>query len=473
MMYLVPCVGASSNNCLAQVAPASSVEGTSQTELKKLMVQMRSLGKARPGIIRRTAISHPSGQVAYVVSKDEKLYVVVGNHESPGFDDVGSGTLQFSANGRHFAFAARIGARWRYYVDMQPGPEFDSVASHFCFGPNGNTFAYSAERNGKWFVVRETGESDPYQQIEAESFAFSPDGEHFAYRASTGQQFAVVLDGKPQYQYAVPTTGTPIFSPDSHHLAYAAAGPQGEYVVYDGISGPNVNGIGLEGIAIGAGGKLAYAAKFGGTWRMFVGDDPQTGEYDAISAPRFSQDGNHLAYFGHVGGKWHIIVDGSHGDPYDQVDFATLRFSDDGLHVAFAAARNGSWTVVLDNAEHRRYESIGAGSITMSSTARRVAFAAMKHGSWHVVRGLVEGGPHEGLVVAPTLSPDGKCVGYVARDGKSCSLVVNDETGPEVDNVLPGSAIHFVDPRRIEGVVGVESDEFFAISATIPEGLAQ
>jgi Tol biopolymer transport system component len=53
------------------------------------------------------------------------------------------------------------------------------------YSPDGKSFAFVAEKDGKYFIVKDGGESDKYDDIDTFSYSpkYSPDGKSFAFIA--------------------------------------------------------------------------------------------------------------------------------------------------------------------------------------------------------------------------------------------------------------------------------------------------
>jgi WD40 repeat protein len=210
--------------------------------------------------------------------------------------------------------------------------------------------------------------------------AFSRDGKHVAYAADSGgmsaRQRFVVLDGVPGTKYQAPLVsmtwsprnsefvGQPVLGgPDGKTLAYRATRGNAAFVVKDGVAGEEYEGI--RGLAFSPDGqKLVYAATRGKKWRV-IGSAPigKEAEYDSVGFPEFSIDGR-LAFQAKVGRSQFVVVDGVDGPKYEWA--SAPRFSPDGKHVAYFASHGGIisggrevivWcgekcVVVVDGVEH-------------------------------------------------------------------------------------------------------------------------
>jgi hypothetical protein len=147
------------------------------------------------------------------------------------FEFMGTGTLRFSPDGNHVAYAARIGQKWSVVVDGQAGATFDAI--------------------GKPGVI------------------FSHDGQHMAYMARTGQTWSLVLDGQPGASCDDYRVDSVVFSSDDKHLAYDARSNQKWFVIMDGQPGPAYDLIGSPSATYRPDGVLEYlAVKSGSLYRV-------------------------------------------------------------------------------------------------------------------------------------------------------------------------------------------------------------
>jgi hypothetical protein len=148
--------------------------------------------------------------------------------------------------------------------------------------------------------------------------------------------------------------------------------------------------------------RLAYGARRSGRWFAVVDGTP--GEpHDEVGRPVFSPNGDRVCYRAKRGKNWFVVVDGMSGRPADEVRSGAMSqlgqpreevtFSPDGRHVAYRAKTRGKWSAVVDSKEGRAYDDIG--SLSWSPDGQHMAYAAKRDGRWLLVIDEVEHGEHD------------------------------------------------------------------------------
>jgi len=250
--------------------------------------QWRLVLDGEPGLVY-TRIGCPcfspdSTKLFYDVRKGEKAVVVAGEEESPEYDDVaaltppstdGTGSIwdvlpvvQFSPDGKHVAYRAKLADRWCVVVDGHEGPPFSAIG-HGVFSPDSQSVAYSATTEaGKWAVVVD-GKTGPLWDGWRAGPVFSPDGQRLAYGADRGElgkdakRARMIVDDQESPAYEM--VSLPGFSPDSKHVAYAVRADDKSWVIVDGEDGPKYDALPGPAVcsrraAFGADGSLEYLA---------------------------------------------------------------------------------------------------------------------------------------------------------------------------------------------------------------------
>ncbi len=200
-------------------------------------------------------------RLAFVVVEGDKFRVVVDGEPASLYDAIGM--LRFGAEGKRLAYVARIGdqqylvlddqllgpfnliadftlgqkgrlgmlvrdaAGWRAIIDEQNGEVFDNLGS-IQFSQGGQ-YAYAAECDDSWFIIRDGTRSLAYSSVGQLTFA----GESLFYEASWDSDSFVVADTirGPSLKWI----GRLIVSPDGLHLAYLGQPWGGSVsVFYDG-----------------------------------------------------------------------------------------------------------------------------------------------------------------------------------------------------------------------------------------------
>jgi len=292
-------------------------------------------------------LTHDGQHLAYAAKVEDGWCVVRDGAEGKTYKKVGPPV--FSADGAHLAHAAQLGERELIVVDGVEAKSYDNldiphslppptwglpvafslasslgiarlhafrnmVAAFPAFGADGR-LCYPAERDGKWFVVVDGQEGEPFEKVS--SLTLSPDGKHVAYAGRVGDQWTVVLDGR--------RVGA--------HMAVSSLALSRD------------------------GNRLAYAAQAGDDWKMVI-DGKAQAAYKDLGPPVFSPDGTRVAYRAKTGDGWVVVVDGKAQQPCK--DLRDPAFSPDGSTVAYAASRGGDrWAVVLNGVEGKEYRAKG------------------------------------------------------------------------------------------------------------------
>ncbi len=260
---------------------------------------------------QRTVFSPDGKREAHVVLKAGGMHVLLDGVLSPPYNGIADESLTFSADGKHFAYAAaKVDPAtkvetWRVVLDGKEGKAYDMVHS-VRLGPDVRLgFVARDEKKNKFFTVIDGKEGPACDQ--AEYLQFTPDGKRYAYIAWHGDKQSVVVDGIEGRQYHSVDWMTLAFSPGGKHFMYAArSAADKEVLVVDGKAGRPC---------------------------------------DKVFAPRFSGDGEHVLYVAGNGGKYadEDIYDGGTRtvvlDGREQVEFASLAEGDvvlchDGRHWA-------------------------------------------------------------------------------------------------------------------------------------------
>ena len=288
-------------------------------------------------------LAHDGQHLAYAAKLEDGWCVVRDGAEGKTYKKVGPPV--FSADGAHLAYAAQVGERELIVVDGVEAKSYDNlevpqslvptvgllrslaiarlswlsafpnmVAAFPAFSTDGR-LCYPAERDGKWYVVVDGQEGEPFEKIS--SLVLSSDGKHIAYAGGIGDGWTIVLDGRRVGEHKA--VNFLAISRDGNHLA--------------------------------------YAAKAGDGWTMVI-DGTAQAAYKNITRPVFSPDGTRVAYGANTGDRWTVVVDGKAQQPYK--DLLEPTFSPDGTKLAYAASRGDDrWTVVLNGVEGKEYRALG------------------------------------------------------------------------------------------------------------------
>ena len=212
-------------------------------------------------------------------------------------------------------------------------PDFD-------FTPDSKHFWYQAKRNGKWIVVVDGQESQPYDRVR--DFVFSPDSDHYAFVAERNKTPLVVRDGKEGKRYHWIAPQDLHFSPDSQRMAYwAKLGNQNFTVLHDGAT--------IKEFVFNP--KLRTVNKTPAKPRGYSGRDRGKNTVE-----RISRDGKEI-----------FVVNGVESPPYDYLDSVTLSFGPDGQHYAhYGVSNEGKGFIVVDGVEIEKTYDVNPGTVLPS-----------------------------------------------------------------------------------------------------------
>jgi len=183
-------------------------------------------------------------------------------------DRSGRGPVAYmSEDGDHLAIVAAKGSRQVMMIDGVEGPVFDEIPL---------LFAWSAPSG-----IRQAGAT----------IVFSPAGGRSAYVARRAGDFIAVVDGKEATTLSTPQT----------QQASASTDPGGWTFMFS----PD-------------GSRVAYGALDGGGWVMIT-DGGKSPVYHAFDFRQSTMSGKRFLYVAQTADqKWHAVVDGKVGPPFDQ-----------------------------------------------------------------------------------------------------------------------------------------------------------
>jgi hypothetical protein len=279
-----------------------------------------------------------------------KQWVVLDGRAGQRFDGIDrNGTLGFSPDGGHLAYAAKQGGAWHPVRDGEVGPGFDAVAP-LVFNRDGSRLAHFAAKGRNAFVVVDGVAGPMFDRVDG--VLFSPDGVRLTYAALAGTQSHAVVDDVlgPGCDELI----APAFSSDSRHVAYLAREGDIWREVVDGQFSAPFDDITpfkmlresvLAGmptfVAAEGDAHPTFAARRGPLWAMCRGGQPGR-SYDDISTWELSPNGRRLAVAARLGDHWHTVIDEQEGPAFQSIlSAAGLLFTPDGSHVAFVATRDG------------------------------------------------------------------------------------------------------------------------------------
>lgn len=216
--------------------------------------------------IGAVAFSPDGSRVAYVASRDGKVFVVTGSFsgedetESPAYDE-SPGFIAFSPDGRRVAYYARKNQKNYLVIDGKESLLKYPMVLPPVFSPDGSRIALVLlnKEKGMQFVKVGNREYPLYDRIT--NITFSHDGLKVVYVAREWNQAYIVVNDKkgPVYDMVV----SPVFSPDGSKMAYRARKNEKRFIVIADRDGNTIK---------------------------------ELPSYDLVWQPVFSPDGRFIAY---------------------------------------------------------------------------------------------------------------------------------------------------------------------------------
>jgi hypothetical protein len=181
-----------------------------------------------------------------------------------------------------------------------------------------------------------------------------------------------------------------------------------------------------------------------------IGDIPNySGDHIWDYCAEFSDDGEHVAYTGRRGKTWHAVIDGEVGPACDEVRLGENRvFGRAGPHHAYVGRRGDRDRVIVDGQEGPAYDRVYAP--TLSPDGSRVAYVAATEGRGSVV--VLDGQPigraEDIDIYSLTFSPDGRRFVY-ATGGPEGAVALDGETYPLVGEIALSHLIFSPDSEHL------------------------
>ncbi len=381
-------------------------------------------------------------------------------------------SIEWSADGRTVAYAARRGDQWLPVVGDRVGEAFDLVSRPKLAGDRavfrvGRAASAGTQTDWLWIDGELVGPEDRIA-----GFALRPDGRQIAYWTQPGAR----------YGNAVPGTNS-----STHYLAVATENQRGAWSVAKGEKWWSCSEVDP---VYSADGKAVFssASERGQAWRVLrtsgkreapvsekfpaiegfsIADDggaialvrtihvsdpaPFPAESDQpqlffkgrrigraharVSAPVVDARGERVAYVIGKGAKRTVAV-GDEKDPPGTYDFVqSIAFDPTGARLAFIAnhggqtdalqpgvVTGGQWLVVVRAVEGAAAPveipaGLEARDLAWDASGERLAFAARDDAGWRIVCGSARSPAHTD-VGRPHFSPEGRAIGFGSRDGR-------------------------------------------------------
>jgi Tol biopolymer transport system component len=431
---------------------AKSLAKTHSTNEIKLEVKEISLGHVPEELsLDDITISPNQRRVAFAVRQGGKFVVVVDGKEIQTYDEVLS-RPRFSPDSQRVAYVARREGLQFMVVDGIEGKGYDPWPDMYpIFSPDSKRIAYMARRRNSTMMVIDEVEGKPYRSLNSQEFPkFSPNSKRFAYSAErSDKKWVVVVDGQEGKSYD--SVKDPQFSPDSKHVLYEAKRQHYSFVVCDGVEGPAFKGISLYSSSFSPDSqRVAYLAGLDNFNTVMVIDGERGKEYEYIQFWHiiFSPNSIHTVYTAQIGTQQCVVLDNKEGPFWDRIEWFP-RFSPDGNRMAYVGMRDWGSYMVVDNMEGLRYNYIGEP--VFSPNSKHIAYAASRGLTWTVVCDGQEGLSHILGMTDRTeivFSPDSQRMAYQVP-GKLESVVIDGVQSKHYGLIGWGSLIFSPDSKHV------------------------
>ena len=291
---------------------------------------------AMDSMLSGSLVFSPDGNhIAYAGIISDRAHVVRDGLLGAEYD--GLGRLAFSNDSQHLLYVARLGFRVCIVMDGQKGLAYEDIVEPM-FDPLSKRLAYAAKIGQEWFVVLDEKRGPSFDAVKGLTFDLS--GKRFVYVGIRAGFASVILDGKQDKAYERILPGSLCFSLDGQRFAFVALQSNRMAVVVDGVPGPWSEQV-SNPIFHPCGGKLLYVESNQQKSRVIMDGIPGP-EWDWVGQLSFGY-GCHLGYLVRSG-KWMRVLIDNQEFKVDMAIDGTFVFSDDGRH----------WACLAGDTEHRK-----------------------------------------------------------------------------------------------------------------------
>jgi len=302
-----------------------------------------------------------NSQPIYQIALQGKDWFLLENGKEKKLPYENISNFAYTPDDKNIAFiASKEGKQFLILNGQEEKILYDRILPSLTFSPDGDHLAYVAKKSGQTLVIIDGKIVKTYTDINFDTgtFVFSPDSKHFAYQAykSSVNRF-VVFDGnelKPRelVNCCQDIGWGPLFTPDSKHIIYVAKDNNGrKFVVQDEKVISSESYFDIVYLTVSPSGEAVYVAKPEADQKevLVIGGKKIQVNYDIISVPTFSPNGNHLAYVINKEDKKYVIVDNKESKAYDRIlpGLYSLYFSPDSRYLGYVALVNNElWWMV-------------------------------------------------------------------------------------------------------------------------------
>jgi Tol biopolymer transport system component len=389
--------------------------------------------------------SKANNQAVYAVSDKSTFLATIADDEKPqsvtpsagaGMHAPLSASFQpiFSQLGGGVGYSAEKNGKVYVVHNGKPGKNYATIGA-IALSPDGSRIAYGALVDGKWCMVIDGMEDAFFNTVKAP--VFSPDGKHLAYQAMAGEKWHLVVDGKANAGTKTRVLDH-IFSGDSTKIAFiddVDDKNKGRLVVSDleftkqNVIASNVSLMILNeektriaAISISDNKQRVIEFSFDKLDAVRLGL-----QYDVIKKIAFGTDNVSLAYYAERDGKSFMVLNGREETLPEgmMMEPPVIRSDQKGVGAIIATNKTAYLHHSFDATGQKDKEYDEVANLVYSSDSRFYTYAARKGNDWFAVVNSTEG-PVFDRVVTPLISPDGKFLVYRARkDGKRFVVVAD------------------------------------------------
>jgi hypothetical protein len=348
----------------------------------------RAVHNGRPGrayaAVGDLALSPDGERLAHGALVDGRWRMVVDGVEGPPFDTVDAPI--FSPDGAHLAYLAMEGDEWLLVVDGLVGARTSMRFLSHAFSGNSSRILFIEDlpdpARGRLVVSDLAFRAPIVVANDVEEMVLDESGTWVATVSwLPGDRRALLtarLDtpGPATLGPAYDSVAAPVFGVNGS-VAYLAGRGDERLVVLDGREeklprGELVGPLVVRGAGRGVGALVAS----GGSVRLhqLFARDPGVGQsYDEAAQLTYDRSGRSWVMAARNGTRWFVVVNGREGPPFDRV--VTPRFSPDGERLAYRARQDGRRFVVSANARgrttriHPRFDQVFPASFSADGKA--------------------------------------------------------------------------------------------------------
>jgi len=355
-------------------------------------------------------------------------------------------TAEWSPDGARVAYLRQVDGGKCVVVNGQPGPTFDSVGRNLSFSADGSRFGYIATKGREMFPVLDGTPVEVRGQVQA--LELSPAGTRLGffesvYDADTrGYGSWLVLDGKRTGPYESNFMNSVDFSGDSRRVAVRAGSDGQRLLIVDGVELGRFRGIPFLTFAPNSM-QLAYTTFQDRVMHACVGER-RLGPYETVTPITFSPDG-YFAFGARRDGRTFLVLDercpaAATGTERPTSALPTnVVLARSGRTWAFTEESEASaWVLFGDRSTRSRAGIETAWPVALMADGQRLAVRCRIGDQWYVALDrppvvpddewldLDLGDPYDAVGTALWVSPDGRRIGFGARQGRVLMWAVRE-----------------------------------------------